>query len=69
MEAHPDKIYDFSIKQDLLGYHLDDNVLRAQGGRFDSLRAWVRDLERRGWAFPREVERVVGKLTHVFLLQ
>ena len=69
LEAHPEKIYDFSIEQDLLGYHLERNVLRAQGGRFDSLRAWVRDLERRGWAFPREVERVVGKLTHIFLLQ
>ena len=69
LEAHLDKVYDFSTEQDLLGYHLQRNVLRAQNDRYDTLRAWVRDLERRGWAFPREVEKVVGKLTHIFLLQ
>ena len=68
LEAHPDKIHDFSTEQDLLGYHLERNILRAQTGRYDNLRAWVRDLERRGWALPREVEKVVGKLTHIFLL-
>ena len=69
LEAHPDKIHDFSLEQDLLGYRLERNVLRAQNARYDELRAWVRDLERRGWALPREVERVVGKLTHIFLIQ
>ena len=44
-------------------------MLRAQNARYDELRAWVRDLERRGWALPREVERGVGKLTHTFLIQ
>ena len=68
LEAHPDKIHDFSTEQDLLGYRLERNVLRAQSGRFDQLRKWVRDLERRGWAKPREIERLVGKLTHLFLL-
>ena len=69
LEAHPDKIHDFSPEQDLLGHHLQRSFLRAQNGRYDNLRAWVRDLERRGWAFPRQVEKVLGKLTHIFLLQ
>ena len=69
MEAHPDKVFDFSTEQDLLGYRLERNVLRAQNSRYDQLRAWVRNLERRGWANAREVERLVGKLTHLFLIQ
>ena len=68
LEAHPDKICDFSTDQDLLGYRLEHNVLRAQNARYAELRAWVRNLERRGWAHPREVERLVGKLTHLFLI-
>ena len=48
LEAHPDKINDFSTEQDLQGYHLERNVLRAQCGRYHNFRAWVRDLERRG---------------------
>ena len=47
---------------------MEHSVLRAQNARYDQLRAWVRDLERRGWARPREVERLVGKLTHLFLV-
>ena len=68
LEAHPEKIHDFSAEQDVLGYRLERNVLRARLARFGELRAWVRSLERRGWAKPREVERLVGKLTHIFLL-
>ena len=67
-EAHPEKVLDFSGEQDVLGYRLERNILRARNARFDQLRAWVRSLERRGWAKPREVERLVGKLTHIFLL-
>ena len=69
LEAHPDKVFDFSTDQDLLGYRLERNVLRAQTGRYEQLRAWVRSLECRGWAKAREVERLVGKLTHLFLIQ
>ena len=69
LEAHPDKVFDFSTEQDLLGYRLERNVLRAQNSRYDLLRAWVRSLEHRGWANAREVERLVGKLTHLFLIQ
>ena len=68
LEAHPEKIHDFATEQDILGYRLERNILRAQSGRLDQLRKWVRDLERRGWAKPREIERLVGKLTHLFLL-
>ena len=69
LEAHPEKIHDFTMERDLLGYRLERNVLRAQNARYDHLRAWVNDLERRGWAFLREIERVVGKLTHIFWIQ
>ena len=48
LEAHPDKVFDFSTDQDLLGYRLERNVLRAQTGRYEQLRAWVRSLECRG---------------------
>jgi hypothetical protein len=57
LKAHPDKVFDFSTEQDLLGYRLERNVLRAQNSRYDLLRAWVRSLEHRGWANAREVER------------
>ena len=33
------------------------------------LAAAVRRLVRRGWARPREVERLVGRFTHAFLLE
>ena len=69
LKAHPDKVFDFSTEQDLLGYRLERNVLRAQNSRYDLLRAWVRSLEHRGWANAREVERLVGNLTHLFLIQ
>ena len=42
---------------------------RWQLARLDQLRAWVRSLEQRGWARPRKLERLVGKLTHIFLIQ
>ena len=69
LEAHPEKIHDFATEQDVLGYRLERNVLRARNARFAELRSWVRSLERRQWARPREVERLVGKFTHLFLLQ
>ena len=68
LEAHPEKVFDFAAEQDVVGYRLDRNVLRARVARFTELRAWVRSLEQRGWAKPREVERLVGKLTHIFLI-
>ena len=68
LEAHPEKVCEFATSQDILGYRLDRNVLRARNARFDQLRAWVRSFQRRGWAKPREVERLVGKFTHIFLL-
>ena len=69
LEAHPEKVHDFAKEQDILGYRLEKNVLRTRNARYAQLRAWVRSLERRGWAKRREVERLVGKLTHLFLIQ
>ena len=56
LEAHPEKVFEFAAEQDILSYWLDRNVLRARVARFNELRAWVRSLEQRGWAKPREVE-------------
>ena len=48
LEAHPEKVFEFAMEQDVLGYRLERNVLRARAARFDALRAWVRSLEQRG---------------------
>ena len=56
LEAHPEKICDFVAEQDVLVYKIERNVLRARNARFDRLRGWVRDLERRQWARPRGVD-------------
>jgi len=53
----------------MLGYQLTRNVLRCSAKRYGQLCDAVADLERRGWARPREVESIVGRFTHVFLLQ
>ena len=54
--------------QDMLGHTLDHNVLRGSCARYAAIRAEVQRIIRCGWARPREVERLVGKLTHWFLL-
>ena len=63
-----EKVRDYSAEQDLLGYTLDWNVLRGSLPRYHALAQAVRSLERRMWAQPREVERLVGRFTHWFLL-
>ena len=63
-----EKVRDYSAEQALLGYTLDWNVLRGSLPRYHALAQAVRSLERRMWAQPREVERLVGRFTHWFLL-
>ena len=67
MRIKPSKVHDYSSKQVVLGYQLDNNVLRATQERYAGIRAAVEEL-RRGWAKPREVERLIGKFTHMALL-
>jgi integrase len=62
------KVLDYDAKQRLLGYQLEDNVLRTPADKFAELSTAVRELCRRGWAQPREVERILGKFTHLYLL-
>ena len=42
--------------------------MRASFPRYAAIRAEVERITRCGWARPREVERLVGKITNVFLL-
>ena len=54
--------------QDMLGHTLDHNVLRGSSSRYAAIRAEVLRVTRSGWARPREIESLVGKLTHWLLL-
>ena len=54
--------------QDMLGHTLDHNVLRGSSSRYAAIRAEVVRVTRSGWARPREIESLVGKLTHWLLL-
>ena len=68
LRTKPNKVRDYAAVQDLLGHTLDHNVLRASSPRYAAIRAEVERITRCGWARPREVERLVGKITNVFLL-
>ena len=68
LHVKPSKVHDYATSQDLLGYRLEQNVLRCPQSKFDSIQEAVEALERRRWAKPREVEALVGKFTHIFLL-
>ena len=51
-----------------MGHTLDHNVLRASCSRYAAIRAEVLRLLRSRWCRPRDIERIVGKLTHIMLL-
>ena len=68
LRTKPSKVRDYDAVQDLLGYTLDHNVLRGSCSRYAAIRAEVIRITRCGWARPREVERLVGKITHWLLL-
>ena len=68
LRYNAEKVRDYSAEQDLLGYTFDWNVLRGWLPRYHALAQAVRSLERRMWAQPREVERLVGRFTHWILL-
>ena len=68
LRTKPSKVRDYDAVQDLLGNTLDHNVLRGSCSRYAAIRAEVLRVIRCGWARPREVERVVGKITHWLLL-
>ena len=68
LRTKPSKVRDYDAVQDLLGYTLDHNVLRGSCSRYAAIRAEVLRITRCGWARPREVERLVGKITHWLLL-
>ena len=68
LQTKPSKVHDYAREQDMLGYRLDHNVLRLSASRYANLRDAVGALRRRGWALPREVEALVGRFTHAFLI-
>ena len=68
LTAKPSKLKPYAPAQVLLGYQLEDNVLRQESDRYWAVVADVEDLSRRGWARPREIESLVGRITHVMLL-
>ena len=68
LRTKPSKVRDYDAVQDLLGHTLDHNVLRGSCSWYAAIRADVLRAIRCGWARPREVERLVGKITNVFLL-
>ena len=68
LRTKPSKVRDYDAVQDMLGHTLDHNVLRGSCSRYAAIRAEVLRMTRSGWARPREVERLVGKLTHWLLL-
>ena len=68
LQTKPSKVHDYAREQDMLGYRLDHNVLRLSSSRYANLRDAVGALRRRGWALPREVEALVGRFTHAFLI-
>ena len=68
LRTKPSKVRDYDAVQDLLGHTLDYNFLRGSSSRYAAIRSDVLRVIRCGWARPREVERLVGKLTNWFLL-
>ena len=62
------KVFDYSSTQVGLGVLLDDNEFRTPPDRYVEINAEVQDLLRRGWARPRQVERLVGRITSRMLL-
>ena len=68
LRTKPSKVRDYDAVQDMLGHTLDHHVLRGSSSRYAAIRAEVQRVTRSGWARPREVERLVGKLTHWLLL-
>ena len=68
IRTKPSKVFDYSSTQVGLGVLLDDNEFRTPLDRYAEIHAEVRDLLRRGWARPRQVERLVGRITSRMLL-
>ena len=68
LRTKPSKVQDYNAVQDLVGHTLDHNVLRASCSRYAAIRAEVLRLLRSRWCRPRDIERIVGKLTHIMLL-
>ena len=68
LRTKPSKVQDYNAVQDLVGHTLDHNVLRVSCSRYATIRAEVLRLLRSRWCRPRDIERIVGKLTHIMLL-
>ena len=63
-----EKVADYAPQQLVAGYQLDNNTLRIPEKKYAELVALLAALDRRGFALPREVERILGKFTNLCLL-
>ena len=63
-----EKVEDYAPQQVVAGYQLDHNTLRTPEKKYAELAVLVATLVRRGFALPREVERILGKFTNLCLL-
>ncbi len=68
LKVKASKVHRSGVRQVGLGYELDTNVWACTGEKFRALQSAVCTLVSRGWSFPREVERIVGQFTHIYLL-
>ena len=68
IRTKPSKVHDYASTQVGLGILLDDNEFRTPPDPYAEIYAEVQDLQRRGWARPRQVERLVGRITSRMLL-
>ena len=68
IRTKPSKVQDYASTQVGLGHLLDDNEFRTLPDTHAEISGEVRAMIRCGWARPRQVERVVGRLTSRMLL-
>lgn len=67
-QAKESKIEDWAPRCELAGNLLDHNVLRTPARKYWSIRHDTDVMLHRGWAYPRELERLVGRFTDRMLL-
>ena len=68
IRTKPSKVHDYASTQVGIGVLLDDNDFRTPPEPYVKIHCDVQGLKRRGWARPREVERLVGRFTSSMLL-
>ena len=68
IRTKPSKVHDYASTQVGLGNLLDNNEFRTVPETYAEICGEVYAMRRCGWARPRQVERIVGRLTSRMLL-